>query len=291
MSIVVRMTGGLGNQLFQYATGRYLAWKNQTELVLEDSFYFDVPPGSTPRAFELEQYDLPARRSTAQERHAYRTYTGRIWKRLRRSLPLPGALRYVHEPLHGQFPAVRDAGDEVFLDGYWQSERYFEGIGEVLRQELQPALAWSAQDSEMAARMAAVESVSVHVRRGDYVTNPVANAMHGVCGVPYYQAAADHMMKLLGQPVFFIFSDDPEWARSNLNLPAECVYVTHNTSAVQDLRLMSSCRHHIIANSTFSWWGAWLNSSATKIVVRPREWSAGMPELGDWTCPAQWTAM
>lgn len=291
--VVVRLSGGLGNQLFQYAVGRYLAFNANTELVLEDSFYHHRSPNTTPRTFELDKFAVLARRTNAGERRALRSYTGKIWKRLRRALPLPGPLQYVYEPV-GQFlPAVRTNKDQVFLDGYWQSAAYFTGIEDLLREELQPLLPMSSEDQQIASHMEQVEAVSLHVRRGDYVSNAAANHMHGVCGLDYYQAAVKFMVERLSNPVFFVFSDDLDWLKRNLQIEHPCVYVGHNSSAmaVQDLRLMSRASHHIIANSSFSWWGAWLNPSPAKQVVRPRKWYAGLPRAGDQTCPANWVAL
>ncbi len=291
--VVVRLTGGLGNQLFQYALGRYLALHANAELVLEDSFYHHASPNSTPRTFELDKFKIYARRTSAAERRALQSYTGRIWKRIRRALPLPGALKYVYEPIGGFLPMARMLKDQVFLDGYWQSAAYFTGIENLLRTELQPLLPMSDKDQQIASHIEKVESVSLHVRRGDYTSNATANSLHGFCGLDYYQAAIKLMGERLSNPVFFVFSDDLLWLKSNLQIDYPCVYVDHNSSATafQDLRLMSRASHHIIANSSFSWWGAWLNRSPAKQVVRPRKWYAGLPRAGDQTCPGNWIAL
>lgn len=291
--IVVKLTGGLGNQLFQYAMGRYLASRTHAELVLDDSFYVNIPLNSTPRSFELAHYAIQARRTNAAERRALKTYSGRFWKRFRRILPTSGALRYVHEPAGQYIPHVRNLGDGVFLDGYWQSEGYFSGVDDLIRSEFSPLHPMSPQDQQMADQIQASDSISLHIRRGDYLTNSAANALHGLCDLSYYERAASFLGERVKQPVFFIFSDDLNWVRDNLRLPFPCVYVGHNSAsmAVQDLRLMSLCRHHIIANSSFSWWGAWLNPSPEKIVVRPQTWYVGLPQAGAWTCPARWIAL
>ena len=292
VTIVVRITGGLGNQLFQYAMGRALAVKHGTDLLLEDSFYFDVPPGSTPRTYELDNYPIQGRRTTGQERKAFGRYTGRVWRRIRKYVRLPGAFSYVCEPMQGGLSNFETLGDNVFLDGYWQTERYFSGIADVIHKEFTPLLPPSAQDHAILLQMQESPSVSLHVRRGDYVTNPSAQAMHGLCSLEYYGTAIRHAAERLGNPKFFIFSDDPEWVRENLEIPFDHVFIDHNAAAAwQDLRLMSSCKHHILANSSFSWWGAWLNKSSDKIVIRPRQWYVGLPEQGDWTCPPQWLAV
>ena len=291
--VVVRLSGGLGNQLFQYAMGRYLSFSAKTELVLEDSFYFQRSPNLTPRTFELDKFAIQARRTSAEEKKALRSYTGKIWKRFRRALPLGGQLRYVHEPVGKILPTARAYKDQVFLDGYWQSSDYFSGIEDLLRDDLQLLIPMSNNDQRIASHMARVDAISLHVRRGDYVSNTAANKMHGVCSLDYYQKAVKFMAEQLPNPVFFVFSDDLNWVKCNLQINNPCVYVGHNSSsmAVQDLRLMSIARHHIIANSSFSWWAAWLNPSLTKQVVRPKKWFVGLPNLDNQICPANWVAL
>lgn len=288
--IVVRLTGGLGNQLFQYAIGRYLASRHGAELILEDSFYIDPPTGSTPRLYELDKYLINARRTDVAERRALRRYTGRITKRFHRLAQLPGPLIYIHERI-GKFEnQVRELPDGVFLDGYWQSEQYFSGINDILREEYVPLIPMSAEDERVKAQMAIGQSISLHIRRGDYVTNTAANVMHGVCGLDYYYRAIKYMAGKLVKPVFFIFSDDMKWVQDNMKIDFPCHYVKHNSTATafQDLRLMSLCQHHIVANSSFSWWAAWLNPSVEKIVIRPKTWFAGLSQASAWACPQEW---
>ena len=291
--IVVRLTGGLGNQLFQYAMGRYLAARHGVELVLEDSFYVEPPKGSTPRRYELDKYPINARRTDAAERRTLRSYTGRICKRLRRLVQLPGPFTYVHERI-GQFEnQVRELPDDVFLDGYWQSESYFAGIHDILRDEYSPLIPMSAEDESTAGQMNRCQSISLHIRRGDYVTNTAANAMHGMCDLDYYERAIRYMAEKLTEPAFFVFSDDMQWVQENLLIDFPYYHVKHNSTATdfQDLRLMSLCQHHIVANSSFSWWAAWLNPSAEKMVVRPKTWFVGLPQASAWACPQEWVAL
>ena len=122
--------------------------------------------------------------------------------------------------------------------------------------------------------MSQLNAVSLHVRRGDYLSNPKSKAAHGTCSPEYYRAAIRHMAEVTKQPCFFVFSDDMDWVRQHLQIDYECQYIEHNsgTESYNDMRLMSLCRHHIIANSSFSWWGAWLNQRTDKIVIAPQQW-------------------
>jgi hypothetical protein len=134
-----------------------------------------------------------------------------------------------------------------------------------------------------------VNAISLHVRRGDYANNPKTKATHGLCSLDYYQASVRQMAQKVARPHFFIFSDDMEWVQGNLKIDFPCVFVEHNRGAesYNDMRLMSLCKHHIIANSSFSWWGAWLNPNMEKIVIAPRKWFASQTAVPD-LFPAGW---
>jgi len=163
-------------------------------------------------------------------------------------------------------------------EGYFQSERYFEAHADVVRAELTPARPPDPQNARWLAEIAAEpRAVSLHVRRGDYVRNAKFAAHHGTCTPAYYDRALAYVTEQIGAaPVIYVFSDDPEWVRANMQLPCDVRVVGHNDASrnVEDLRLMSACRHHIIANSSFSWWGAWLNPRRDKVVAAPAMWFA-----------------
>ena len=286
--IVVRVCGGLGNQLFQYAVGRRLAAVHQTELVLDTYWYAHTPPRDTLRTFELLHYPVQARLVAGSEALWCRLHGGRIARRL----PfLPRRWKHFSEKGFAFDAAVLRLPDEVYLDGYWQCYRYFEDLAGLIRAELSPIDLLGAQDKHIAQQMRATRSVSVHVRRGDYVSSPTA-AQHGVCGLDYYSAAVDRVRSALRESPemhFFVFSDDPSWARENLVLPGGTTFVTHNgtAKAFQDLRLMSLCKHHVVANSSFSWWGAWLNPDPGKLVICPRRWFADDRDTSS-LAPSEW---
>lgn len=284
--IVVRLCGGLGNQLFQYAVGRRLAVARGAELVLDLGWYERTPPSDTPRPYELGHYPIQARTATPAEALWCRLHEGRL---LRRLPFLPRRWRHCREKGFEFDPLILDLPDGIYLDGYWQSHRYFEEIAVLIRAELTPAARFGAQDDKVATMIAAGNAVSVHVRRGDYVTHQMAAQTHGLCSLDYYMAALAQVQSRVKQPHFFVFSDDPAWTRENLPLPGIATFVDHNgpADAFQDLRLMSLCDHQITANSSFSWWGAWLNTRPNKIVVTPRQWFAKQQDLASLT-PDNW---
>jgi hypothetical protein len=166
--------------------------------------------------------------------------------------------------------------DGVFLSGYWQSEKYFSDAIGVIRDTFAFRRPPSGLNNSLATQIAAqnATAISLHVRRGDYVHKAAVSQTHGSCSLSYYDAAVRHMASHVKTPHFYVFSDDTDWVRANLNMPFPHVFVEHNrgSASYEDMRLMSLCRHHIIANSSFSWWGAWLNADPEKIVVAPDKW-------------------
>lgn len=175
------------------------------------------------------------------------------------------------------------------IDGYFQTEKYFPGSAESLRREFTPVASLSPANAAIAALARECESVMIHVRRGDYVNNAKTLKVHGVCSVAYYQQAIATMRARAGNPRFFVFSNDMAWARDNLALGADAVFVEGNKDAPEvDIHLMAQCRHHIIANSSFSWWGAWLAASPQKTVIAPTPWFDNSRHNASDLVPASW---
>jgi hypothetical protein len=269
--VIARITGGLGNQMFQYALGRQIAVRRRTRLKLDVSSYASDVFG---RQFRLDHFRIAAAIATSAE-CARRTYSTRRWLFVRRlDTVRPFARRYFLEERHFHFdPDVARAGRHVYLSGYWQSERYFAGIANLLRDELTPCDPPTTATAEVLGHIDRVTAVSVHVRRGDYTFTPVTR-IHPPCTVDYYRTAVATIRERVPGTHFFVFSDDPQWVRANLEWLHPATLVTHNGAVrdYEDLRAMSHCRHHIIANSSFSWWAAWLCRHDAKVVVAPLRW-------------------
>lgn len=293
--VVVKLMGGLGNQLFQYSFGRYLSHIHHTDLILDDSFYIDTPISATSRVYELGNFPIHGRTVTAAERNMLRTYSGGFWKLLRRLVPLPGKLKYIYDYSTTGPDNYNKFVNNVYLDGYWQSSKYLYQINKILRSELIPIIPMSACDLNFKSEIerAGDGAISLHIRRGDFISNNTVASSHGVCSIDYYLSSMDYMTGRIANPKFFIFSDDIDWAKENFKYENRISYIDKGIggSAVQDLHLMMQCKHHIVANSTFSWWGAWLGYSIGQIVTRPKLWSLEKPEIGDLICPSVWVAL
>jgi len=267
--ITSRLIGGLGNQMFQYAAARALALRVSTDLMLDTRAFIDYKVHSYGLDWFSIQADVIDNVSFTTLRHD--SFLKRVGRRFGVGL---GKNVYLEKGFSFD-PAVLLLKDGACLEGYWQSERYFADFSDQIRADLTVITPPNDENLSWLERIRSGTSISIHVRRGDYVTNPSANTVHGLCDLDYYRRAAAYVAgKLEGEAKFYVFSDDPEWVRENLELPYEMHYVNHNDASrnYEDLRLMSNCSHHIIANSSFSWWGAWLNPSSSKIVVAPKKW-------------------
>jgi len=279
------LIGGLGNQMFQYAAGRALALRLGTNLKLDTRAFSDYKVHS----YGLDRFAIQAGLindfSFALLRHdSLLRRAGRYFKvTLNKNVYLEKGFDFD--------PMVLLLKDGAYLEGYWQSERYFADFADQIRADLTVAAPPDDENLSWLERIRNGTSVSIHIRRGDYVTNPTANAVHGLCDLDYYRRAAAYLAaKLEGEAEFYVFSDDPEWVRENLELPYAMHYVNHNDASrnYEDLRLMSNCSHHIIANSSFSWWGAWLNPSLAKIVVAPEQWFRDKSKSTKDLIPSSW---
>ena len=285
--ITVSLIGGLGNQMFQYAAGKALAERHGVALALDISG-FSVQQHHAPRSFLLDHLCVPEAElvnTPADAEKPINNYVLSLWKQridrlLRRAnLPsLPNSDTRYREPHYHYDPAFETLGPQASLFGYFQSERYFSSIAEILRTCFSPREPLGAAAAEVFARIERSRlPVSVHVRRGDYL-NPGTAEFHGILKEPYYREAISRIETALGEATdFFVFSDDPAAAEQVLNfLPVS--RINHACGDPQrpweDMALMARCQHHVIANSSFSWWGAWLNGSTRKIVVAPRAWFA-----------------
>jgi hypothetical protein len=286
--IVTELNGGLGNQLFQYAIGLALASKRSTTLRLDTSPFKDYPL----RSFALGQFAITAKELTSWERRALKikpTLLNGASRLIGRVLGRE-SMYLVQEKAFAFDPSVLDSPAMCYLRGYWQSPKYFAEIESQIREEFTVRVPLSGKNLEIAEKIAACAAVSLHVRRGDYVSNPLTNRYHGTCDPEYYREAEATLQRRVGEFCLFVFSDDPDWAEANLRFASSATILHHNGPErdYEDLRLMTLCRHHIVANSTFSWWGAWLCPDPAKIVIAPKYWFREANYSTDDLIPESW---
>lgn len=276
MKILLRQKSGLGNQLFQYAAGLHFAQHYAAELeIIQEPQELAVSYGH-PRLFLLTKFSItaPVRQRSRWDRllcstAAHKRPLAELARRITGSL----AYKPHFETDWTFLPTlpVSATTRAIYVDGYFQSYKYADAIEDQLRRELTLRDAPACKNVEALDQIQSCElPVSLHVRRGDYTS---VYGGRNALPMSYYKNAILRMRELVRHPVFFVFSDDIDFCREHLPAGEEYVFVDHNDQmeAQEDLRLMSSCRHHIIANSSFSWWGAWLNPNA-KIVLAPDRW-------------------
>lgn len=262
--ITARLMGGLGNQLFQYATAYSIAKQKNTKLYLDDRAYHT---NNQHGGYRLDKLRIP-HLSLAADKLKKPEWKIKVINKQTKFGFIDSKI--IHE---SNFKSVAAVPEDALLLGYWQNSKYFSAYLADLRRFFVPV---SPSPKAVADSLIMQESnsVSIHIRRGDYISNPEALRNHGVCSIEYYKQAIGFILETVENPAFFIFSDDISWVEENLStlfIKNTCVYMKGNTQE-EDLWLMSNARHHIIANSSFSWWGAYLASDDAQIVVSPIPW-------------------
>lgn len=261
--IIVNLKGGLGNQMFQYATGRSISIKNKTQFKLDISGYSNekyLKP-ETPREYELKDFNIEENIASKEEVRKLKYPFGIISKACR--FFNKKVLKKYFSDFHPEILKKKN----YYLDGFWQSEKNFLEIRKALLNDFK--LRKTLDDSVIKTN-----SLSIHIRRGDYVTNSSANNYHGSLSINYYKEAFDFICKNKKIENVYIFSDDTNWVKENFSfIDLPIIYISDlNYRPSEEIILMSKCDHNIIANSSFSWWGAWLNQNPDKIVVAPSKW-------------------
>jgi len=280
--IYVRLMGGLGNQMFQYAAGRRLAISHGTYLVLDLSHLENQPSEETPRFYELNTLKVKAK-----------TTTQLADKKKKSVFKKKPDLLVIQETGLDFDKNILALPDNVLLIGYWQSYKYFQDAEKQIREDFAFKSPLSSQkEKELQAIKAVKDSVAVQVRRGDYATNAETNKFHGLIPLDYYKSASRYMAKKLKTPHFFVISDDSEWCEKNLKLDYPVTFIKSVPgTGHEDMQLMSKCSNHIIANSSFGWWGAWLCDNQSKKVIAPKQWFKGTNVKMDDRLPPGWTAL
>jgi|SRR3989339_351541 len=263
--IVVKIKAGLGNQMFQYAIGRRLSLDWNDELKCDLSWFQNIKNGETPRTLDINKFKVNLVQVTEQEKkQVFLGVLSKIFCKIHAHLDRSYFYRFHSELLKKK--------SFIYLDGYFQSYKYFDPIRKMLLEEFVLKNGYSQEAQKIKDDIESPgESVAIHVRRGDYAST--CKNWNGLCNIDYYQQGLSVIKKKYPNVKLFIFSDDIAWARENLKFDSPMVFVSRSTlSNIEELMLISLCKHQIIANSTFGWWGAWLNQNPQKIVVAPSRW-------------------
>ena len=279
--ILVRLWGGLGNQMYQYALAKKLSILNNDAEIKLDISYFD----NYYWPFELNKLNIKA--SLASKDDIFEFDNGSLskkaghlidkipWIRVKDFIRKPFSKVYT-EPKVSFCPEVLNIRQDVYLKGYWSSYKYFDDIRNILLDDFSFKEMMNDENKRISELILASDSsISLHVRRGDYISLPDAKK---VFRSPYedgfYDRAVTEIEKKIDNPEFFLFSDDPEWVKDNIKIKHKHTLVNINkkNNNYWDMKLMSLCKHNIIANSTFSWWAAYLNQNKNKIVFAPKAW-------------------
>jgi hypothetical protein len=303
-TLIVALAGGLGNQLFQYAFGRRLTLVNNAEMYLDASGYAtqkweDAETGF--RTCELPNFEIAGRFLESETGRAnsglrIRRRTRKLWYfflsiadswrpyYLRRNVVEPADMYFKFD----ERVYNRAVKGRVTIRGFWQSQRYFRDIADVLRRELLVKNEMDVPNAQLAAIMSTTNSVGVHVRHGDNAGTMAASL--GVLPGEYYDLAIRRLSRDVSHLHLYVFSDDIPWARQVLKPEQPTTFVDHNGPARshEDLRLMTFCKHHIMGNSTFSWWGAWLGKKDGQIVYAPRRYYQNIDRPNPDLYPESW---
>jgi len=253
--IITYLIGGMGNQMFQYAIAKNLAVKNNTEIYVDNRGF---------GTYNLHNYSLNLF-----------NITGKC------EIPNAQKIQHVNEKDFQFDPTILNLKGNIRLKGYWQSEKYFKDIKDIIKKDFSLKQKPELQEHKINK----TNSVSLHVRRKDYLTDKRTNAVHGVLPITYYNNAVDYIKSKVDSPHFFVFSDDIEWCKQNFKYP-NMDFIEGNTHEI-DFELLKKCKHNIIANSTFAWWGAWLNYN-DNIVIAPKQWFQSHYNKWDDLIPENW---
>jgi len=250
--IICKLLGGLGNQMFQYSIGRYLSLKYNTPL-------------------KLDVKELLFRGNSTSNR--YYEYELKIFENIEAEIVEYNSGTRIKEPYYHFYPKMMtlNINGDIYLDGYWQSYKYFEDIKDILNKDF--IFQNKVPNSIVLEEIKNTNSVMIHVRRTDYLNNDY----HGVIDLDYIEKSVSIIEKSISSPKYFVFSDDINWCKNNIKLN-NVIFMENQQDILPyckgefDLQLMIQCKHYIICNSSFSWWSAWLNNNENKIVISPKKW-------------------
>ena len=285
--VVIKLSGGIGNQLFQYAFGRSISLKYDINVEFDIFFYNSNFNNVTKRELQLQKFNTQLTYFNSNKFIKYIYLNNNIPSKIKRIIYHPN-YKYINESNFSD--SLFHCKRIYYFDGYWQSEIFFNSYSKILRDELTFNLDYTTDELRLINSIKSNNSISLHIRRGDYITNKKAFLHHGICSLEYYENAIQFFKNKFSNCKFYIFSDDINWAKMNLSIANDAIFINLNLNFkdLKELRLMSYCSNHIISNSSYSWWGAWLNPSTSKIVIRPSPWFTLNKKIDSVICPPNW---
>jgi len=275
--IIAKIDGGLGNQMFQYAVANILVQKNNTAVLLDNSFFDQTEKrlGHTPRKFELGVFNNSYTFASTTDLLFFKQLS--VFNKVKRELGCNYPKIY-NEPSFRYDEKVMKLQKPAYIRGFFQSYKYFIGHENLIRELFAfPLDSLDELNKGVMATIKSANAIAIHIRRGDYVNDAITQQYHGNCSLDYYLKAISLLTAREKECSLFFFSDDSDWVKEQFGyLPCPKQFINHNTGENnwKDMLLMSLCNHNIIANSSFSWWAAWLNASPEKIVIAPKKWFA-----------------
>lgn len=274
--LIMKLQGRLGNQMFQYALAKQLQHLGKKVKIDNSQLKYNNDYN------ELGIFGADLEEATPEEVAKYGDCNKSLLNKILRHTIGYKKSHYLEKGMEIH-PEVFDL-DEKYLDGYWQTEKYFKGIENDIRKLYQFPLDDNPLNLEIKKKMAETTSVALHIRRGDYLSKEVKKLYGTPCDEAYYQKAISYFVEKYGDVHFFVFTNDREWVRENFRTAGEKIFVDWNSgkNSFRDMELMSCCKHNVIANSSFSWWSAWLNANKEKEVIAPKVWFENIPTPDVW---------
>ncbi|MEI8129233.1 MAG: alpha-1,2-fucosyltransferase [bacterium] len=260
--LIIELLGGVGNQLFQYAAAKAVSMRTGMELKLEITEFEDY----SLREYELNNFKIQENFATVNEIVSL-VKRRRLFQK-----------NYFKEKTGKFLPEILRIKNPAYLEGYFQSEKYFKDIEGIIKHEFTFNNLDFLQNYNILEEIRQKNAVSIHVRCGDYINAPETAKIHNICTMKYYENAIKYIQKKVENPTFYLFSDDIAWVVKNFKSNVD-VKILNTANWQEDLYFMQNCKHNIIANSSFSWWGAWLNNNPDKIVVAPNKWFSECSKL------------